>query len=528
MRGVLDASGAALLATGVWVLVRVFFHAPIEAFDEGVLLTGSMLVLQGKSIYRDFYTNYPPGIFLTISALWRLFGVTPLALRFLGLGIHVGLSLVAGRLAGRAGGRRFSWLAAGLVAAWLCLLMNVPYAWLAGLLAALVFVERLPSAICSRGRGAWVAAGLALGAVGSYRHDLFVYLVLGLALPGGAWIVATRGRGLTKDLFRKVAPGLAAVAGVLGLVWIPPLIRAGVATVSADVFFDQIRYVMPSRILPFPDLFRFYSTPTGAIFPAFSCQPFEGGLVLTLAGPALGLAALLLVHRLEKRWDVGLLLLTSLSLAVLPQVLGRTDLHHALFTVPPALILGAVLAERAALRGPGALLPATSAGLVVLLALPVAFHLLPVMGARPPAALPGQPARYAGLPESSETIAAARRVVLEFLDRYGRSGDPLFVGSVDHRFPLGSEMDLYFLADRTGATRYMQFDPGLVGRREVQEQMIRDLDRTRPAAAVLSWQWSGSEENESSKPGAIVLDEYLRLHYRAVGTAGPYLLLLRR
>ena len=104
MRGVLDASGAALLATGVWVLVRVFFHAPIEAFDEGVLLTGSMLVLQGKSIYRDFYTNYPPGIFLTISALWRLFGVTPLALRFLGLGIHVGLSLVAGRLAGRAGG----------------------------------------------------------------------------------------------------------------------------------------------------------------------------------------------------------------------------------------------------------------------------------------------------------------------------------------------------------------------------------------------------------------------------------------
>jgi hypothetical protein len=137
-------------------------------------------------------------------------------------------------------------------------------------------------------------------------------------------------------------------------------------------------------------------------------------------------------------------------------------------------------------------------------------------------------ARYGGLPESSESADQARRTVLSFLDQHGRPGDPIFVGCTDHRFALVSELDLYFLADRTGATRYMHFDPGLIGRREVQEQMARELEEKRPRAAVLSRLSVGAEPNESKRAGSTVLDEYLRSRYRVAGTAGPYLLLLRR
>ena len=89
-------------------------------------------------------------------------------------------------------------------------------------------------------------------------------------------------------------------------------------------------------------------------------------------------------------------------------------------------------------------------------------------------------------------------------------------------------MELYYLADRTGATRYMQFDPGLVGRREVQEAMLRELEEVRPTAAVLSRATLPSEPRRGVPPGATLLDDYLATRYRRVGTAGPYVLLERR
>src|SRR5262245_31432712 len=75
---------------------------------------------------------------------------------------------------------------------------------------------------------------------------------------------------------------------------------------------------------------------------------------------------------------------------------------------------------------------------------------------------PHGPPAFPDLARSSgveDPVAAQRHAVLAFLAENGRPGDPLFVGSVDHRFIFVNEMDLYFLADRVGSTRYMQFDP---------------------------------------------------------------------
>lgn len=527
-RLVLDLAGAVLFSAGLGILLFTFLRWPIQSFDEGVLLTGAMLVRQGQALYRDFYSNYPPGIFWLISALWDLFGVSPMVLRYLGLGIHLGLALVAGRLAGRAGGRRFSWLGAGLCLAWLSLLGNIPFAWLAGLLAALLFIERLGVCSVAGSPVPWVLAGLALGVLGVLRHDLFVYLGLSLVMAAAAWAANTRRLRPPEGILRKGAPGAVVAIAVLCLVWVPTLVRAGVSVAAGDLYFDQVRYTMPSRVLPMPDLFRLLSMPSGVVLPAFVSQSFEGAAFLTLAGPFLGAAALLVVRRRERRFDRTLLLGTALSLAVIPQLLGRTDVYHALFSVTPALVLGSVLAERASVSAPRRLRLAAGALLVTLLAMPVSLHLPGLLGVRPPTASADQPERYGGLPEWSEEQWAARREVLAFLARSGRAGDPIFVGCVDHRFPFMSEMDLYFLSDRTGATRYMQFDPGLVGRAEEQAQMVRDLERSRPAVAVLSRHCAATEPNASAIPGATVLDDYLKARYRAVGTSGPYLLLERR
>jgi hypothetical protein len=524
-----DALGVVLLGSGLAILVGVFLRWPIQAFDEGVLLTGSMMVRDGRVLYRDFYSNYPPGIFWSIAALWKIFGVGPVVLRYFGLALQAGLALSAGRIVGRAGGRRFSVFGAGLVLAWLCLLSASPYAWLAGLLAALLFIERVGAGSSgSRSLAPWLSAGLALGALGVFRHDLFVYFALALLPPAAAWLVRNphpveRREGLRRGLVLG-----AATVAVLSAAWIPTIARAGFDVVLGDLFLDQVRYAMPSRVLPLPDLLALRATPMGLVLPMLAWRPFEGAVALGLAGPLLCAVALVLVRQVGRRVDPGLVLLTSLSLAVLPQLLGRTDVHHALFTVTPALAAGAVIVERmvAPARRPGQLL----AGLVLalLLALPVSLYFPDLLRRKAPEAFPGQPARYGGLAEASPEIWNARRSVFAFLDRHGRPGDPIFVGCIDHRFPSFSELDLYFLADRTGATRYMQFDPGLTGRREVQDRMIRDLERSRPKAVILSARTLPPEPNTSAVAGSDVLDRYLRSKYEPEGRSGPYLLLVRR
>lgn len=49
------------------------------------------------------------------------------------------------------------------------------------------------------------------------------------------------------------------------------------------------------------------------------------------------------------------------------------------------------------------------------------------------------------------------------------------MGLSDHRRIYVGEMDLYYLADRPGATRVMQFDPNMVNREDVQRQMAAEI-----------------------------------------------------
>jgi len=85
----MSSAQVALVAT-----VRTLAYG-VGEYDEGIILTNAKLLGWGFVPYRDFYSNYPPGIFLTVAALWKLVGVRVLALRGLGLLIHLLLALLA-------------------------------------------------------------------------------------------------------------------------------------------------------------------------------------------------------------------------------------------------------------------------------------------------------------------------------------------------------------------------------------------------------------------------------------------------
>ena len=104
-----------------------------------------------------------------------------------------------------------------------------------------------------------------------------------------------------------------------------------------------------------------------------------------------------------------------------------------------------------------------------------------------------------------------------------------FVGNIQHQLVTANDMSLYYLSDRPGVTRYMQFDPNITNRLDVQQRITEDLERKRVRVAVLLIDGGYEvEPNESRISGASWLDEYLGTHYDIVGSAYHYVWLHRR
>src|SRR5262249_34156454 len=160
--------------------------------------------------------------------------------------------------------------------------------------------------------GRSLAAGVALGLVADFRHDLFCYAALALAVVFAAAYFLRRARPDVR--WRWL---LAGVAIPLALLWIPTFAGAGIRQVVADLSFYQGRYVLPARETPWPHFFTLHH----GVFPAFIGLPFPEAAFLTLVGPFLGLY---LVSRNPR--DAAALAVGAVSVAVIPQAAGRTDL----------------------------------------------------------------------------------------------------------------------------------------------------------------------------------------------------------
>ncbi|MBM4183095.1 MAG: hypothetical protein FJ207_02590 [Gemmatimonadetes bacterium] len=517
------AVGCILLALGLWSTLRGLGRPP-GPYDEGILLSGAHLISIGQVPYRDFYSNYPPGAFLAIAGLWKVFGVSVGVERALGVAAHLAIALGSGWVAALMRGTRFSAPTAGVVLIWLAWLGTPAYAWLLALGCG-VLACGLALRASERGtRGAWIVAGVALGTVGCFRHDLFVYLVAGLFALALLWAVVVRRLTFTRAERTSVGWLTLGAALPLALVWLPTLALAGVRPVVDDLYLTQVRRVMPARVLPMPELTPLVSLPPLPFpVPAFIGRGYEGAVALTLTAPVLALLALGLAPRLGWRGRLGPALLIALGAAVVPQMVGRSDPYHSFLTAAPGLLILCAVVESLARAGGWPRAVAVAAWFGVM-GIPIGKQ-LDIPAAQPSSEWQRAYPRYGKIPEPE----GSRERVLAFIEDRTAPGEPIYVGQADHSRIFVSEMDLYYLSGRPGGTRIMQFDPNVVNRADVQRQMATELDATRTRVAVLSSRFSDMvEPNESAVAGSTFLDEYFRTEFEVAERAGPYQLLVRR
>lgn len=470
---------------------------PLGAFDEALLLVDGELLHRGQAIFRDFSANYPPGIYVLMRGIIAS-GLPPIwTMRVFGFVVRLATAVLAARLAGRARGEGWSWTTGVAVLAFQCGLGLVPYAYsVATVQVMLIFLAWLDAPLH---RWARVAAGVMFGLLSYVRLDVCIYL-------GCFWgamevmFYATKRRPFAFARFDGYVDTLVSAGVTSAVLWAPVIYDAGLSRVLHDLIFDVSRLAMPARVLPFPDLFQSFELGPLRSVPMLALK--KGSLTYLAWLVCLTISAAFLVVLVWRgKWadaeQRGVWLLVVGTLVTIPAATGRSDYPHIVYGAPFFFAAAAALTPRALGVWLAPLLVAICAG----------FSL------RTGTEFP-RSASWFLVPRADDEF---RRDELAFVARMVQNeippDEPIFVGCDSHARHIISPLDVYYFSHRPGATRYMQFDPGLTTSEPVHEEMIADLEYSMPRLFIQHRNCTWFEPNLSQQIGSQLLDAYLQDKY---------------
>ncbi len=452
----------------------------IGPHDEGLMLQGASRVAQGEWPYRDFWANYPPGQFVVLAALQKVFGASLLPWRVLNVIVAATVSVLAFRLVAREVGERvglLAWFAVAGAMAWP--VTPGPNATaLAFGLGALLAAPRRP-----------LVAGALAGAAVWVRVEIGVACALGVLI---AW------PGLEPPGREALQRFGAAFAVVVVVLWAPFVIAGG-----ADAGHDLVGFLGQQHLQRLPLWVDPHTLKPDTVL--------EAGFPIAL----LAMAVVWMVWVAIRRPPRVLLATLALVLVGVAYLLGRADPFHL---VPLSVALAIALAV------PG------RRWLLVGVAL-IALHGLDRRGGQflhPPAqaAVPG------GVGDGVNTTpadAAALRGLVPYVRGLTPHGGPVFVAVPRYdRVHVGDPL-LNVILRRPNPTRYDVVQPGIVTRATVQREMIRELADTNVVVVWHDPRATATEPNGSSRSsGVTVLQRYLAQRFRPVRRFGDYEVLRRR
>jgi hypothetical protein len=484
VRGALVVFLVAFLIIGICA-----FDPPTNPLDEFLPLVCAQRVLAGEVPYRDYTTLYPPLTTLVDAALLGAFPRSVLLARFVFVGIAViGLVLVKS-IATRLSGSDRAGTLAGLLAA-LC--HGAPH-WGYALSLATVLLLGALRALLQGKRRATVLAGVLLGLASLTRHDAAFYAAFPLGL-------------LAFSRSRRELAWFLGVAALFPLGFFVFLLMTGALPQAWEQLVVIPATLYPKiRGLPFPPPWR---GPADAdVHPSLA----------SIYGPFLVSGLALARSRGERAKQAAALLPFALGVTALV----RTDHAHA---------YGASLASFAAL---GVLAHASKKEIALVLAL-----LLPGAGLQVL-----ESARIARHVFRKNPVFATRSPRTHLLYTGGIDGHRahaldavaalpsearIFVALPRHDRIWINDVAFYFDSGRLPATRHHELYALVATTPEVQQEIVRDLERSRPPLVVVSsvrpaWEPNASHETFDTH----VLDEYLAKSYEVDFVDGHYTVLRR-
>ncbi len=526
------------------MVVAVVLHlyptmiAPLNIYDEGIIVYGAVRVMQGEIPYRDFWTQYSPGQLYALAGLFRIFGVQIAVERWWDVGIRALLAftmfLLAGWLTSRSAAI-VTWLIGAL---WVTYYGFFGYPIFAGLLFSLFSIYALLRAMrpdgvagaldagagrLALGRRWLVVSGLALGVAALFRHDMAIYCVaaqMAIGLP----LVFAMGAPAAQPVVRRALASVWAMwpfmLGALVLV-VPALVFFAVSASPAgliqQLFIFPLTEFPKVRDLPYPKLN--WSVDNVQFYAPFLVYPLAvvAGILHARGNPdALVRAG-------------GVVMVALFGLFGFNQARVRSDTIHTVHFFLCAVVLLPVLLRGfpQTVRVPSVVVASIGVLLSVAAVVnPIASYVV-VLESRPAAEREQRMTLPIGLPGRTSAQQTMAVITLQSLTA---PDERVYVGLSRHDRVFANDAMFYFLAQRPSATRYHELHPGLTNTLSVQREMVADLERHQVRYLVLTNMFEGANEpNDSAlSTGVTLLDEYIAEHYRTVNVSGPYRILVRR
>ena len=508
------------------VLAALVYQQPLmqsglNIYDEGIILVGAARVMRGELPYRDFWTQYSPGQFYTLAALFSITGKSVMVARWWDVLTRALLATALYLLAARAAGWRRALLVWPLAVLWLTYYGFYAYPIFQGLLFSCLALYAylcglgVSAAPGNSGSSRWMAAaGVAFGAAFAFRHDMSAYLGVAIALTSAAHAIAN-GLRLT-DLLRQLRPMVLTAALV-----IVPVTAYFALQVAPGELLQQL------LIFPLIEFPKYRDLP----YPKLSGEPSDLPFYAPFAIYALvATRAILRLRRGETERSQALAMLGMALFGVFGfnQARVRSDLIHTVHFFMLALaLLPALWPARKSLSGA---LSVPRFALGMLSATLMLAALLDPLDAYTTHLRRRDPVALAKRAEASPPVARGiplddwQQSMLAGMRFYAKPEDTAYIGLTRHDKVFANDVMSYFLFDRPVPTRYHEIHPGIVDTVAVQNNMIADLERSKPYLLFLTNMFDGAQEpNLSNKSTNVkLLDAYLKQHYRAFSTAGPF------
>jgi len=525
----------AIVSLGLF-LVSLFYQRPamvwpLNIYDEGIIVYGSVRVMEGQLPYRDFWTQYSPAQLYILAGLFKVLGKQIMIERWWDVLIRAALMLGMGALAARLSDRLvsrasgfFVWLM-GLL--WVTYYGFFGYPIFQGLLFSLLSLGALTQAFVVSADGAtpsarrwYLLSGLLLGIATLFRHDMAVYV-------GAAQTIVIFGQTLTQSSVgvpQRLRTGainwliLAGGATVLVL----PVFLFLIAQMPLYTLLDQL-FIFPLTIfpkvrdLPYPDLKgRLEELPFYAPFLIYALAAF------------IAIAQLRRGQSQDKALAWGTLAVVLFGLFGWNQARVRSDTIHTVQFFLPSVVLLPVL-YRAGSRRVN-LLGYLCAAIAIVLA--VAFSINPIAQYLETRKLPNNPdvqrSLKLTLPIAQGAVMSTEQLfAVQTIQGLTQPGEPVYVGLSNHSRVFANDVMFYFVMDRPSPTRYHELHPGLVNTVAVQQEMIADLERQHVRYLVLTNMFEGAREpNDTAIDSKVtLLDDYIKAHYQQAHILGSYRIL---
>ena len=565
----------AVLLVAATILFSVSYRG-LNLYDEGIILAGSLRVMNGEVPYRDFWAMYPPGNFYINAWLFSLFGEQAYWNRLFDALTKMAIVLVSYAIIRTWLSRGRSLFFATCVLLFLLAIGTPGFPVFQATLLALVMLLTLmradqvgPDGGAPRTFFVLIfLAGTLNGLMVWFRHDLAAYALLSVIIWFGASIIIPSGArpgsagvppagGPEACAPRKLAGvrikawfgyllfrscGRSGQVGCLvkevgvfalgvALTFVPLAVYLLASAGYADLYFSLIESpatIYPDyRALPFPELTlsRLFA-PSGESLVYF---PFT---ILVLSVMVFGVSAWRAGtrHRAAVALEPGLhdarlgLLLFSLVALLSVKGLIRPNILHFAPAILFGLILAAYLSRRQSWKGfaPLAVLLLAFFAHTALTAVKKSVRNLPQFIAA--CQQPANP-RLVCVNADRDTLDAARFIATEF-----PAVRELFVGTGAHdRIHVGN-VAAYFLVPKQPATKWHESHPGIQTRADIQREIITELRGSESLVVLVDRRWDNEREpNRSAESsGNTDLDRFLADSFRLVKEFGPIAIYTRK